>query len=435
MTPKQLREKRTEVGRQIKALADLVNTQHRDFSAEETGRWDALNGEYDLLTRKIEVLERGERIDADLGPAAVNNPRGIGRGDVNADAGAFGEIWIDQRTGREVHLCSRAGPSVRQRILSEDAENPFRNLSLGAYLRAISLGPRNDLERRALSEGTDSAGGFTTPSVTMGELIDRLRAKQVTMRAGARIVRLETDNTTIARIDTDPTATWRAENAAVAESDPVFAGVTFAPKTLAVIVRASRELVEDSINLEQALATVFAGALGTELDRVALEGSGSGSQPRGIRNTTGVTELSMGVNGAALTRYQQILTLTADLLEVNSDFPTAAVFAPRTWETLAKLEDTLTQPIPKSPALEPVSFLVTNSVPINETQGTASNASHIIMSGHWDQLLIGIRTALRIQVLKERYADNLQFGFLAYLRADIALARPAAFGRLIGIIP
>ena len=42
---------------------------------------------------------------------------------------------------------------------------------------------------------------------------------------------------------------------------------------------------------------------------------------------------------------------------------------------------------------------------------------------------------MRIEVLRERYADNLQYGFLAYLRADVAVTHAASFGKLIGIIP
>jgi HK97 family phage major capsid protein len=42
--------------------------------------------------------------------------------------------------------------------------------------------------------------------------------------------------------------------------------------------------------------------------------------------------------------------------------------------------------------------------------------------------MVGIRTQLNIQFLRERYlADNLQYAFLAYLRADVQLAQPAAF--------
>jgi HK97 family phage major capsid protein len=73
-------------------------------------------------------------------------------------------------------------------------------------------------------------------------------------------------------------------------------------------------------------------------------------------------------------------------------------------------------------------------MPINETQGTSNNASSIIL-GDFAQVMIGLRTDLQIQVLQERFAEVGQIGFIAWMRADVALARPAALARIAGIIP
>ena len=73
-------------------------------------------------------------------------------------------------------------------------------------------------------------------------------------------------------------------------------------------------------------------------------------------------------------------------------------------------------------------------MPVDETQGTASDASTILF-GNYAELFIGVRNNVRLEVLKERYSDNFQFGFLAHLRADIQLAHPASFCELIGSIP
>jgi HK97 family phage major capsid protein len=49
--------------------------------------------------------------------------------------------------------------------------------------------------------------------------------------------------------------------------------------------------------------------------------------------------------------------------------------------------------------------------------------------------MIGLRTDLQIQVLQERFAEIGQIGFIAWMRADVALARPGAIARIAGIIP
>ena len=42
--------------------------------------------------------------------------------------------------------------------------------------------------------------------------------------------------------------------------------------------------------------------------------------------------------------------------------------------------------------------------------------------------MIGVRTDFNLRFLRERFvADNLQYAFLAYLRADVQLAQPTAF--------
>jgi HK97 family phage major capsid protein len=72
-------------------------------------------------------------------------------------------------------------------------------------------------------------------------------------------------------------------------------------------------------------------------------------------------------------------------------------------------------------------MLTTKSVPINVTTGTSTDTSNVF-TGDWSNLLVGMRTDFRLRFLGERYlADNLQYAFLAYLRADVQLAQPAAF--------
>jgi HK97 family phage major capsid protein len=48
--------------------------------------------------------------------------------------------------------------------------------------------------------------------------------------------------------------------------------------------------------------------------------------------------------------------------------------------------------------------------------------------------LIGLRSSLRIEVLKERYAEYHQYAFIAHMRGDVQLAHKASFCRLKGII-
>jgi HK97 family phage prohead protease len=114
----------------------------------------------------------------------------------------------------EVRVLGR-GDSFRSWV-EERTKHPkeYASLRMGDVLRAMITGPRNDLEKRALAAGTDSAGGFTVPDVLMAQWIDRLRNALTVVRAGAQTVPLTSDTVKIARLLADPAAAWRSENAA-----------------------------------------------------------------------------------------------------------------------------------------------------------------------------------------------------------------------------
>ena len=94
--------------------------------------------------------------------------------------------------------------------------------------------------------------------------------------------------------------------------------------------------------------------------------------------------------------------------------------------SLAKLKEATTNAyLAPPPSLLP--RLPTKQVPINLTVGTSTDTSEVY-TAQWDQLLIGVRTQLNVQFLRERFlVDNLQYAFLAYMRCDVQLAQPAAF--------
>jgi len=49
--------------------------------------------------------------------------------------------------------------------------------------------------------------------------------------------------------------------------------------------------------------------------------------------------------------------------------------------------------------------------------------------------MVGIRTQVRINVLRERYADVGQYGFVAWMRADIQVMHSASFAQIVGVLP
>lgn len=331
--------------------------------------------------------------------------------------------WRNADTGEAVTLY---GPGDR---LASAAPG---GVSMGAVLAGLLRGPKSDDVRNILVTGTDSAGGFSVPRLVSGTFIDRLRAATRVIEAGAQTLPLE-GRTRLVRIDTDPAVAWRAEAAAVTQADPAYSALDLNPKSLDVLVRVSEELLQDSVNLEAMLEASLLGAMSVELDRAAMFGAGSATEPLGVFGTAGVTSLSMGTNGAVPSSWDNILDLLFEI-ETRNAAPSAAIMHPRTLRTYRKLKDSTGQPLRTPAPLDTLPMLATTSVPIAQTQGTSNDASTILL-GDWRNLIIGVRQQLTIRVLDQTFAATREVGFMASLRADFGVAVPGSFARLIGIRP
>ena len=342
----------------------------------------------------------------------------------------------------------RSSPSNEQKIIFSSSEKiaesrpapmELRGMSVGRMMNIMVNGAEkanaSEKELRSMQESSDSLGGFTVPTQLLSTFIDKMRAKSVCQQAGAQTVLLSTNKVNIARLATDPTVAWRLELGNVVESDATFDQVQFVAKSLACTIRLSKEVLADSININEALEHALANALALEVDRACLFGTGTDPQPRGIANVAGIPTVSVGAaDGAAITNYAPILAAMQKLSEANSDPATGIVMAPRTKFTLAGLADTTGQPLNAPAVIAKIPMLDTTSVPIDLTKGTSTNATKVIV-GDFSQMLLGVRQSLEIKVIDQLYAKTMEIGFQADLRFDVQFAQSKSFCIIDGIIP
>ena len=289
-------------------------------------------------------------------------------------------------------------------------------LTLGGYLRAMVTGPRTKAEQMALSGGTGGSGGYTVPEFLSAQLIDKFRPRMVCAQLGAQIVPLTGNNGSyvFTKLLTDPTPEWRHELTTIAKNEPTFGAITLTPRSLAVVVRCSRELLQDSLNIDRAIGDSLATAFALEVDRVGLFGTGAAAEPLGIVNEPGVNvESSVGTPAS----YDGILDSMKSIMIDNAPDPTGLVMSPREWRTYAGLVSGVdNQPLLKPPAIGNLPFVPTSAC----TDGT-------MIMGHFPELAFGIRADMQIDVLKELYAETHEYGFVAHLRMDTAIFRPESF--------
>ena len=282
---------------------------------------------------------------------------------------------------------------------------------------------------RSLNEGTGSAGGYLVPTPLSARIIDMARARSRVVEAGALTVPMESQTLKVAKVVSDPTPAWRNELASIAEDEGELGQVTLTARSLSFICRMSMEALEDAVGLEEIAKQSMAAAMALEIDRVAMYGTGTAPEPRGIRNAAGISVLSpFGTAGTAAslpTDYDPLLTAEYTLAQSNMAAG-AAIMHPRTELRFSTLKDTTGQPLRKPEKLQSLPMLPTTQVPINRPLGAASDTSDIIV-GDFSHLMIGIRTQLQIRPLVERYADTGEIGFLAWWRGDVQVARGEAF--------
>jgi HK97 family phage major capsid protein len=421
----------------VETLSRLNNdASGRALTATEQQLWDAARSAVEAHDNR--VVRQFIR-DANGNPVEVGRENRRGSDDPFASSSTphAGE-WRNAR-GEEVRVYQR-GDSIAQRI---GADRDQHGVSLGQVLRAMITGPRSDAERRALSEGTNSAGGYTVPVALSAVFYDLVRAKSVCTRAGAQTVVMDSEQLKLARLATDVPAGWRSENGAVATGDPTFGAVELKARSLAGLLTLSRELVADSINIEQMLAAAVAAKFAAVLDAACLVGSGTAPEPRGILNVSGITQSYMGANGAAIADHGFLLDLREDLETANAT-PSAYVLHPRTARAIAGLQDTTDAwlGIPDwvlgigslADGSAPATFMTTTSMPITETRGTATNASSVI-AGDFRSLIIGMREQVNLEIVPGLGAGNGQINLVAHVRADCGVVRATDFAAMSGIIP
>lgn len=276
------------------------------------------------------------------------------------------------------------------------------------------------------------------PLPLAGQVLDLARNRSQVMRAGAITVPMTSQTLKYARLTADPTSSWHTENGAISDSSATMDAVTFTARTLTCLVKFSAEVFDDAVNFDAVVTHGIAASIGLELDRVALYGSGTAPEPRGVKNTSGITTtiLGGGANGTPLTTtfgFGFLLDAAQTLRAANYE-PSATILAPRTETSIGKMVDSTGQPLRAPDAVAAIPRLQTNQIGTALTVGTSADTSDAF-TGAWDHLLVGMRTGLQIQFLNERYADSLTWAFLAWVRMDVQLARAGAFNVITGIRP
>lgn len=325
----ELREERYELTAEARKLMD--DNPGSKFTPKLAAKFEEMLAEVDKLDREI-MAKHNDLQDLAEKYSVAN-----------------GVEWRNAVTGKNIPVAFASKGSISAQLKGAfQSAHGEGKASIGDFLRGVAGIRSTETVRNSLSVGTDSSGGYMLPAYLQLQMLDALVPASSLLTAGAGMSMLEegAKSHRIAAVNTVPTAAWRSESGALATSDPVFRSVDILPRSLSFQFKVSRELLNDTTNLEQALFTAIAQAFAKELDRAGLRGTGTAPEIRGILNTSGIQSVTNGANGASLatTAYANLVSAMQSIITANAPIPTAAIMSPRSMAILAGLLDTRRPP-------------------------------------------------------------------------------------------
>jgi HK97 family phage major capsid protein len=291
----------------------------------------------------------------------------------------------------------------------------------------------HDVLKRDLVVGTATAGGHTVATnLLAGNMIELLRNKMVLPGMGMQMLTGLVGNIAIPRVTGGATAYWVAESGSPTASQQAFDQVAMSPKTLAAQTAISRKLLlQSSMDVEAFVQNDLARVLALELQRVAINGSGTAPEPRGILNVVGIGDVAGGTNGLAPT-WAHIVALETEVSQDNADEGTMGYLS--NTKVRGKLKTTSKVSGQNGfiweEGLNGYQAAVTNAVPSNLVKGSSGATCSAIIFGNFADSIMGMWGGLELMV--NPYTNAAQGGVLvhAFQDADFVVRHPESFAAM-----
>ena len=327
--------------------------------------------------------------------------------------------------------------------MSQEAEKEFRasGITPTGNLFIPSMLTKRGMERRDMTAGTTTQGGYTVPT-TLGDLIPFLDPRLAVLNAGATLLTGLTGNIDFPRNDAAATAVWEGENDPNAETSPTFDRIQMSPNRLGAYTDISKQLmVQSSIDVENFVRNRLNEAINRALDYALINGDGATQLITGVLNTSGIGSVACGTDGGPLT-WGKIVDLETEVAVDNADFGSLAYLTtPGVRGYLKKTEKASgtaqfvwmdgAAPAsgPRVDALNGYRAFVSTQVPSNLTKGTGTNL-HAVLFGNFNELIVGQWAGLDVVVDPYTSSKNALVTIVVNSWWDAALRHAASFAAI-----
>lgn len=299
------------------------------------------------------------------------------------------------------------------------------------------LVPFDIMARRDFTVGTASeAGNLVATQLRPDLFADVLRNRLALGRLGVMMLFGLTSNVDMPRKLTGSSLGYVTEVAASAETAPSTGKVTLSPKRIGGYIEFSKQaVIQSSLAIEPMLRQDILSEYQVNFENAAINGSGSGANPRGIRNTSGIGAVVGGTNGLALA-WDHLVDLESACANVNAEPDTSSGYLINT-KTRGKAKKTLKAaglPFIWDNGAQPLNGYraeVTNNVPSNLTKGSSSGVcSSVIFGSNWPMLVMATFGAVELLVDETSIAINGMNRLILNGYVDVGCRRAADFASM-----
>lgn len=427
-----LRQQQDRLAVDMRAITALAKKENdRGLTDEEITKWKAMQADYERIEASIKIEEQNDSTEELL--------RGIENGSTK----------IDETNIEQIRAAFQMSPAQKRR--KENEKDPharaFSNyLRVGEFrlaandrqvLEAISSNIPNDF-KNAMSTTTGSQGGYTIPQGFSGMLeeakkwyggIEGVVGKFTTGTGNPWPWPTVNDTTNKGRII--------GQNVQVVETDLVFGQVTFqAYIGSSDLILIPLALMQDSyFDLDALVARLLGIRLGRLYNQKCTIGTGVG-EPTGIVTAAVAAGniLTLSAGNTASIAYGNLVDLEHSVDPAYRETDTSRwMFSDTELKLLKKLVDGNNRPLWQpglTASFQQGAAVMTGSKPkILEHEYVINNDMAIPAASAYSMLFGDLSTFkvrevagdTTVLVLRERYADYLQVGFIAFQRFDANL--------------
>jgi HK97 family phage major capsid protein/HK97 family phage prohead protease len=317
-----------------------------------------------------------------------------------------------------------------EREASEACGKLFGRSAEGFYIPYDAF----DTMKRDFTAGTAGEAGNLVATELRGDLFtDALRNSLVFGRMGCTMLTGLTSNIDMPRKSVAGAVGYLAEITTATETQPTTVKVTLSPRRISAFVQVSKQaIIQGSMSIEDMIRQDLLDGVAVQFENSAINGTGAGVNPRGIRSVAGIGSVVGGTNGLAF-NWSHVTGLEAACANANAepDLYAGYLVNTRVRNTAKNTQKATNLPFLWDNGAQPLNgyrAFVTNNVPSNLTKGSSVGiCSSAIFGSDWRMWVMAVFGGFDVTVdpYSQKNSGMVEIAVNAYV--DHNSRQPAAF--------